>query len=812
MIDGFFEKLGAFVRPPISLGGFADSRALGVSTMHRNIGLYAEFKRVIMKTKSHCLYKSAIIFYLFLGIGLFVPPAGKTEVASYDYPITNPLAATVVGTPQSYQADLPKKIPVKHRELEVFTDREIPDILWYNRTLRYSFVAQEGPAPLIFVIAGTGASYHSPKMQALQRALYQGGFHVLSLSSPTHPNFIASASTSGMPGHLLEDSQDLYRVMRLAWLQIQEEVEVTDFHLTGYSLGAAQAAFVSRLDDEQGDFQFRKVLMLNPPVSLYNSTSILDEMLENNIPGGIDHFPDYFDRVFRAFTDTYRRGDFVHLNGDFLYSAYKNSQPADEDLAALIGTSFRISAANMFFTSDVFNNSGYIKPKNLVLSTGDSVTDYFKVSGRVSFLDYFRELFSPYFQNKYPGTTEQMLIDNLSLFRLEAYLRQNETIGLVHNADDIILASGELDYLRGVFGARARIYPRGGHCGNLEHRDNIAYIVQFFQTETGAPTQLREGSSLLYPKPIPVHFTPSPKDRSSYPEHLNREAHPVSSSIPISTPSELTREIQVIETKLHNARQDLQTTKAQLASLQVYAGQASVASATDSTDSMADSIEPAQRPVENVVRPGIRFLVDVHDPIESFNRRMYLFNAKFDEYVFLPVVEGYETVMPDFFEDRVSDFFSNIADIRNLMNAILQFNVETSLKIFTRFLVNSTFGLGGFFDHATPLGYPQQTEDFGQTLGFYGLNPGPYLVLPIFGPSSLRDTTGLLVDSAAQFFYLYKPLGMDTHLERSTPFALTNAIDTRHRTSFRYYQTGSPFEYDLIRLLHTKNRELEIAK
>jgi ABC-type transporter lipoprotein component MlaA len=749
-----------------------------------------------------------------VAIGLFVPPAGKTEVAPYDYPITNPLAATVVGTPQSYQADLPKKIPVKQRELEVFTDREIPDILWYNRTLRYSFVAQEDPAPLIFVIAGTGASYNSPKMQVLERALYQGGFHVLSLSSPTHPNFIASASTSGLPGHLLEDSQDLYRVMRLAWLQIREEAEVTDFHMTGYSLGAAQAAFVSQLDDEQGDFQFRKVLMINPPVSLYNSTSILDEMLENNIPGGIDHFPDYFDKVFRAFTETYRHGDFVNLTGDFLYSAYKINQPADEDLAALIGTSFRISAANMFFTSDVLNNSGYIKPKNLVLSTGDSVTDYFKVSGRVSFLDYFRELFSPYFQNKYPGTTEQMLIDNLSLVRLEEYLRQNENIGLVHNVDDIILAPGELDYLRGVFGNRAKIYPRGGHCGNLDHRDNIAYIVQFFQTETGARTQsLREASSLLHPKPFPVHFTPSPKDGSSSPEHLDSESPPVSSNIPIATPSELTREIHAIETKLHNARQDLQTTRVQLASLQVYSGKDSVASATDSIDSNVDAIEPAQRPVADVVRPGVRFLADeIHDPIESFNRRMYLFNAKFDEYVFLPVVEGYETVMPDFFEDRVSDFFSNIADIRNLMNAILQLNGETSLKIFTRFLVNSTFGLGGFFDHATPLGYPQQTEDFGQTLGHYGLNPGPYLVLPIFGPSSVRDTTGLLVDSAAQYFYLYVPTGMDTRIVRSSAYTLTNAIDTRHRLSFRYYQTGSPFEYDFIRLLYTKNRELEIAK
>lgn len=782
--------------------------------MPRNSELFPRSNRRIITTKSYSLYQSAIIFCLSVVMGLFVAPAGKAEVASYDYPISNPLAATVVGTPHSYQADLPKNIPVKDRELEVFPDRKIPDILWYNRTMRYSFVAQEGPAPLIFVIAGTGASYNSPKMKVLQRALYQGGFHVLSLSSPTHPNFIASASTSGMPGHLLEDSQDLYRVMRLAWLDIREEAEVTDFHVTGYSLGAAQAAFVSRLDDEQGDFQFRKVLMINPPVSLYNSTSILDEMLEDNIPGGIEHFPDFFDKVFRRFTNTYRHGDFVHLNGDFLYAAYQNNHPADEGLAALIGTSFRISSANMIFTSDVLNNSGYIKPKNLVLSTSDSVTDYFKVSGRVNFLDYFRELFSPYFQNKYPGTTEQMLIDNLSLYRLEEYLRRNQNIGLVHNADDIILASGELDYLRGVFGKRAKIYPRGGHCGNLDHRDNIAYIVQFFQTGTDEPTQgLRKASSLLHPKPFPMHFTPSPKDRSLSPDSLGREPHLVSSNIRITTPLELTREIQAIETKLQNSRRYLETTKAQLASVQVYAGKSTDVSAADSTDSKADPIEPAQRPVEDVVRPGIRFLIDeIHDPIETFNRRMYLFNAKFDEYVFLPVVEGYETVMPDFFEDRVSDFFSNLADIRNLMNAIFQLKGKTSLKVFTRLLVNSTFGLGGFFDHATPLGYPQQREDFGQTLGHYGLNPGPYLVLPIFGPSSVRDTSGLLVDSAAQYFYLYVPTGMDTRIGRSSAFTLTHSIDIRHRLSFRYYQTGSPFEYDFIRLLYTKNRELEIAK
>jgi phospholipid-binding lipoprotein MlaA len=168
--------------------------------------------------------------------------------------------------------------------------------------------------------------------------------------------------------------------------------------------------------------------------------------------------------------------------------------------------------------------------------------------------------------------------------------------------------------------------------------------------------------------------------------------------------------------------------------------------------------------------------------------------------------------MPDFFEDRISNFFSNVADIRNFLNALFQLKGEVALNTLGRFLVNSTFGLGGFFDHATPLGIPQQTEDFGQTLGHYGLGPGPYLVLPIFGPSGIRDTTGFVVDSAARFFYLFTPMGLDTNLAGSSAYTLTNSTDTRHQVSFRYYETGSPFEYDLVRLLYTKKRELDIAK
>jgi ABC-type transporter lipoprotein component MlaA len=756
------------------------------------------------------MVKRVFLFFMLSMVGWF-SSFSQAQEAGYDYPDVSPYAATVIGTPVALKAELPQHIPIEDRELNVFPDRALPDILWYGENMRYSLVPQDKPSPLIFVIAGTGAGYNSEKMQVLQRAFFQAGFHVLSLSSPTHPDFIVSASRTGIPGHLLEDSQDLYRVMRLAWLDIEHEIEITEFYLTGYSLGAAQAAFVSQLDGEQDDFHFTKVLLINPPVSLYTSTSILDDLLANNIPGGMDQFPDFFDNVFHTFSEEYQHGEFVSLSGEFLYSAYKHRHLPDELLAALIGTSFRLSSANMVFTSDVLTNSGYIKPKNLVLSATDSVTDYFKVSNHVTFLDYFREMFYPFFQARYPGMTEQQLIANLSLATLEEYLRHTPKVGLLHNADDIILAPGELDYLKTLFGPRAKIYPRGGHCGNLDHRTTLNYIVDFFRNPLPPNTVQHPETMLPTPGPMaggyPTHQAaglndfPAPRipQRISYPSSLD-------------FPSQLDQQIQNLESKLQESHAYLQAAQARATTSENIPDAALRVSTRSAEDAEGGRIEPAKRPIEDVVHPDARYLVDVYDPIEGFNRGTYKFNAQFDEYVFLPVVEGYEAVMPDFFEDRISNFFSNIADIRNLINSMLQLKGEATLNTLGRFLINCTFGLGGFFDHATPLGLLQQTEDFGQTLGHYGLNPGAYVVLPIFGPSSIRDTTGLLTDSAASIFYLYTPLHLNHHFERSVPFSLTWGVDMRHQLSFRYYQTGSPFEYDLIRFLYTKYRELEIAK
>lgn len=421
------------------------------------------------------------LFGLFLG-GLFL--AMVFNGWGYDYPLKDPYAATIIGTPSKFEPKLPEKIDYELMALKVFPDRVPPEVFWYERDLRYCLTYQKGKAPLIFMIAGTGGSFYTSKMQFLQKVFYQAGFHVVSLSSPTQMNFIVTASSSGVPGHTLEDAQDLYRVMGLVWEQIKERIQVSEFHLTGYSLGATQAAFVAKLDDERRVFNFKKVYMINPSVNLYNSAKIFDDMLANAIPGGVDHFDKFFEKIVGEFAKIHRIMGHVHFTGDFLYQVYEEVDHEKVDrneLAGAIGISFRYSSADMLFTADVMSQSGVIVPKNRVLSGSDALTDYAKVAARASFMDYFDEVFYPYFRSKDPSLTRENSIESLSLKSIEPYLRASKKIAVVTNEDELILGPGEVDFLREVFGPRAKVYPHGGHCGNMDYKENVEHMMNFFK-------------------------------------------------------------------------------------------------------------------------------------------------------------------------------------------------------------------------------------------------------------------------------------------------------------------------------------------
>lgn len=134
------------------------------------------------------------------------------------------------------------------------------------------------------------------------------------------------------------------------------------------------------------------------------------------------------------------------------------------------------------------------------------------------------------------------------------------------------------------------------------------------------------------------------------------------------------------------------------------------------------------------------------DPLEGFNRAMYRFNDKFDRYVLKPVAKGYRAVLPEFARKGVSNFFGNLHDPVIMVNNLLQGKFTQAASDLGRFLVNSTVGIYGLFDVATHAGLDKHDEDFGQTLAVWGVGDGAYVVLPILGPSNVRDGIGLVPD------------------------------------------------------------------
>lgn len=137
------------------------------------------------------------------------------------------------------------------------------------------------------------------------------------------------------------------------------------------------------------------------------------------------------------------------------------------------------------------------------------------------------------------------------------------------------------------------------------------------------------------------------------------------------------------------------------------------------------------------------------DPFESWNRKVFAFNDTVDEAVLKPVATAYRDVVPSLVRTGIDNVFGNFGDVWSSANQLLQGKLQLGLEMGMRVLVNTAFGLGGLLDPASEMGLTRRSEDFGQTLGRWGVGTGPYLVLPLFGPSNIRDTGGLLVDRQA---------------------------------------------------------------
>ena len=410
--------------------------------------------------------------------------AADLSVEDYGYPLDNPFEATIAGTPAELRAEVPNDEDIDQSDysLRLRPEREftLPDNFWPVKQLRYRLARQHGPAPLMFIISGTGARYSAGKTEALKRLFYGAGYHVVQLSSPTSYDFMSAASRYATPGISSDDAKDLYRVMQAVRAQ-HHKLQVTEYHLTGYSLGALNAAFVSHLDETRRSFNFKRVLLLNPPVNLYTSVGNLDKLVQTRVDG-INDNTTFYEVILGKLTRYYQQKGYIDLDEAMLYDFQQSTlKLSDEQMAMLIGSVFRFSAADINFTSDLINRRGLIVPQDYPINQGTRLEPFFKRALLCDFDCYITQQLIPMWRAQYDGGSLAQLVEQVSLYALEDYLRQSPKIAVMHNADDVILGAGDIGFLRRTFGDRLTLYPRGGHCGNLNYRVNAQHMLEFFR-------------------------------------------------------------------------------------------------------------------------------------------------------------------------------------------------------------------------------------------------------------------------------------------------------------------------------------------
>lgn len=194
------------------------------------------------------------------------------------------------------------------------------------------------------------------------------------------------------------------------------------------------------------------------------------------------------------------------------------------------------------------------------------------------------------------------------------------------------------------------------------------------------------------------------------------------------------------------------------------------------------------------------------DPLEPVNRGMFAFNEAIDNAILEPIARGYKKVVPEWGRERIGNFLGNLSEPVTFANSLLQGDIDNALTSFWRFFVNTTIGVGGLSDQAEAVGLPSRKEDFGQTVGSYGAEGGPYIVLPLLGSTNIRDTVGLAVDSVINpFNYVAgaavagRAVTEGVH-DRSEVLELTDEID---RTAFDPYST--------YRSAYTQRRNSQIS-
>jgi hypothetical protein len=398
------------------------------------------------------------------------PAAGLADSAA--------LRATVFGTPPQDLAPMPRRVPLTEINIALPWARPLPEVFWFDRKLRVWFSAQRKPAPLAIVISGTGSDGNTAKLSILRGALYGAGYHVLTMPSPTFPGFIASASSTGVAGDLMQDGHDLYAAMQQIIAHLPRRVRITDVDVLGFSLGGANAAIVKSIDATEGKLKIHRAVIINPPVSLFSSVGRLDKLFAVSIGSGDEAVERLYRRLYAELANLYRASDRVQIDQDFILGAAAAALKTDAEYSAAIALSFRINLENMFFAGDLYAGTGVVVDPKHPPKVGDSLEETLRILRNKPFSEYFTKVFAPYYLKHRPNSTAASLIADNRLDIIGGALRNDTDYYAQTNSDDLILDKQELAWLRDTLGSRIAVYDHGGHLGNIGERQQVSDMLE----------------------------------------------------------------------------------------------------------------------------------------------------------------------------------------------------------------------------------------------------------------------------------------------------------------------------------------------
>jgi pimeloyl-ACP methyl ester carboxylesterase len=285
---------------------------------------------------------------------------------------------------------------------------------------------------------------------------------------------------SATPGNLLQDQYVLYEYLinLLNTVKAEHNLDFSEIHLTGYSMGGLQAVFLADLDAKLKQIGFKKVLAINPPVGLFTASQKLDEIL----PFWIDRAPPYKEQLLsKVYQLVYSIKDNIHesgLNSEELEEVLKSVPFTKEEVKSLIAYSFTETLGNTIFASELVRKRGIVK----IDPSHYSPQPWLRMAKTMNFETYFEKFLFPDMKKNYPDLTLEELKYLNSLLSKKDFLKMSPNVGVFHNQNDIILTEEEVKFLKDAIPReRLKIYPLGGHLGNVWYAQNVKDFLLYFK-------------------------------------------------------------------------------------------------------------------------------------------------------------------------------------------------------------------------------------------------------------------------------------------------------------------------------------------